>query len=1124
MKRLFTSLLTFAVAAVGWVSPASAQTDVTSKYITNADLSSVTGWTENNFGSTVKGSTANDGYAVEAYAGWGSLEKTDYSLTQSITLPAGNYRLVNYSFYREGEAYNTDASTSRAYLKAGDNQVLIKTLGSITAAGYANSQKEGANCFSTMMYRNTLDFTLTGETTLDIGIVGTFTQKRSWCIVGSFQLLDMDKTPNAQDVTYLITNPGFEYRDMTGWTLSENGAFGTQANSSFDNKAGGYYAEKWQAASSGALSDRSMSQTLTGLSNGNYRLSAYVYYAGTGAYIQAGDSKKEVTANSSGLYTTDIVSVTDGTLTIKAGLESGTANWVCFDRFKLEYLPDVIGDEDASTIISQAESLESQVQEVAVKTALTTAKTTFDGNRTLTNYTALQTAIANAQSSVTAYASAKTALEGRATLIATTNVYTADALNTYYTEPKAKYDAGTLTTAEANALTDPYATSAWHGDQQTSDFMGSAFGASNFAVPYGNTWSTEGNTDGSNFKTPFYEYWVADASTLGDKTLTATLTGLKANQKYKLTADVRVRVASGTATGITIDLNGGDAVTVSGTKIGSSLLYLDTYTVLGTADADGNLKINFNISGTNASWLSFQNLMVKETTAADDYADALDAAKAAFADGTYTNVTGEEKTALQNAINAAKPTTDEGYTEAASTLNSATSAFKSAAASYDAFVAATKTADPNLEYASDAKHEAFTAALAATPTSASDAVTKTAAITTALRAYYESNSLGEKYKDDAAYKVYTTSIVNAEATDGTNGWTLAQKDGNASMAIRSNESFTDAKGNSDYNYFDGGNWGGTDWTTKFEQTVKGLEPGKYILAVTSRAMTGMKWFQLYADDNKVDMPYIGSTGGVFDRGWNDNVLVFTLGADSVTIGVSACGKAIHLWHSFTRFRLVKIADLEAATLDEAETAAPATSTDYQAVTLKRTFAKGWNSIVLPFATTTDELGAAEALDYQGTKGDTIDFATATELKANTPYMVYYNDAKTDVTFAGKKIAPDEGITVTDAAGQYNFVGTYVALDATTSTIKSGDYIVNAGGIKKASGNNALKAFRAYFAAQTTTAKDLIFAVDGQVVTGIRAAELRKAVDDGARYNMAGQRVGKTYKGIVISNGKKVLVK
>jgi len=348
------SLVLILVALLAFAGNAIAQKDITSSYITNATLSNgTTGWTTactktttttdpaDAFSNSVQGNNTT-GYASEAYAGWGSLIQTAYSMKQTITLPKGSYRLVNYSFFRQGQAYNTDAEKSLAYLVAGENKVVLKTLGSITAAGYANSQAEGANCFDSKMYRNVVEFEIAADNTqIAIGIEGTFDEARSWCIVGMFELFDLNDAASVSsptDVTYAITNSGFEYRDMTGWTLSESGAFGTQNNNSSEIKAGGYYAEKWQT--SGGLSDRTMTQTLSDLPDGLYELSAYVRYGGTGAFIQLNDIKTEVNANSFSTPYTVRTTINDGNLTIQAGLKNGTSNWVCFDRFSLKFYGD----------------------------------------------------------------------------------------------------------------------------------------------------------------------------------------------------------------------------------------------------------------------------------------------------------------------------------------------------------------------------------------------------------------------------------------------------------------------------------------------------------------------------------------------------------------------------------------------------------------------------------------------------------------------------------------------------------------------------------------------------------------------------------------------------------------
>lgn len=58
---------------------------------------------------------------------------------------------------------------------------------------------------------------------------------------------------------------------------------------------------------------------------------------------------------------------------------------------------------------------------------------------------------------------------------------------------------------------------------------------------------------------------------------------------------------------------------------------------------------------------------------------------------------------------------------------------------------------------------------------------------------------------------------------------------------------------------------------------------------------------------------------------------------------------------------------------------------------------------------------------------------------------------------------------------------------------------------------------------TTAAKPTFFAFDG-IGTGISHIEADAALENAAMYNLAGQRVDKSYKGVVIVNGKKMLRK
>ena len=333
------------VALLAFAGNAWAQKDITSQYITNAKLTDSfnVGWTTTNFNGDHTQGNNTEGYAVESYAGWGSVERPSYSMLQNITLPAGHYRLVNYAFYRWGNAYNTDASKSEAYLKAGSDQVKIATLGSITGQNaYANSMAEAANRFETKMYRNVVEFTIASDnTTIEIGVYGTHTEAKSWFICGMFELFDLDDVASVSsptDATFEITNPGFEYLNTTGWTI--NGFNYIDNNDNIGGKSGAAYVEYYRWG--GLENNHYISQTLTGLENGLYEVTVYGHQQqGTpndGVKLYANNDCTFIgsTTQDYSVRTT----VTNNELTIKIQTEGSTANWTAFDKFRLKFFGD----------------------------------------------------------------------------------------------------------------------------------------------------------------------------------------------------------------------------------------------------------------------------------------------------------------------------------------------------------------------------------------------------------------------------------------------------------------------------------------------------------------------------------------------------------------------------------------------------------------------------------------------------------------------------------------------------------------------------------------------------------------------------------------------------------------
>lgn len=279
-------------------------------------------------------------------------------------------------------------------------------------------------------------------------------------------------------------------------------------------------------------------------------------------------------------------------------------------------------------------------------------------------------------------------------------------------------------------------------------------------------------------------------------------------------------------------------------------------------------------------------------TAKSSYLAAKEEAEATIADATYDNVTGSERTALQAAIDADVEDNDAAYNAATEDIQTKQSAFTAALTHYQALIDA-QDAVPDLAYASIAA-SAFKTAVA---TSADDADTKLAAMTTNIRAYYESHALAE---GNARTVNYTHVITNPDAMNANNGWTWTGPKNDPKNA----EPWTDASGNSSHWYFDGGDWNAGSWTTTMSQDIT-LPAGTYLLTAKGRAATNTT-LTMTACGKDVVLPHVSSTGNVFNNGWGDASLEFTSDGSDVTITVTATTGTSHEWFSVCDFRLVRL--------------------------------------------------------------------------------------------------------------------------------------------------------------------------------------------------------------------------
>lgn len=126
--------------------------------------------------------------------------------------------------------------------------------------------------------------------------------------------------------------------------------------------------------------------------------------------------------------------------------------------------------------------------------------------------------------------------------------------------------------------------------------------------------------------------------------------------------------------------------------------------------------------------------------------------------------------------------------------------------------------------------------------------------------------------------------------------------------------------------------------------------------------------------------------------------------------------------------------------------------------------------------------------------------------ASTPYALTPAEGAADATFTTDLKASDGTVTAAD-----DKIYAFGTLNG-----KSGFKLVT-NGIK-------IPAKKGYLQLTgTTAAKPTFFAFDG-IGTGISHIEADAALENAAMYNLAGQRVDKSYKGVVIVNGKKMLRK
>lgn len=1105
----------------------------------------------------------------------GSVDKI--TLSQLQTIPSGKYRISADLVYITAE--DSPSGWLRIYAD--------KTAGG--SLGYVDADRiKGTRSGETIssgsaawVNKTTNEFELTEST--EVKFATEFVQSWRWEIQSGVDNYKLEYCPDGE---YTIDAALSVCASTDNWSLNV-----TPWNSGAKHDYNGdtYVEHYWNSLPE--VGDY-LKYTLKNVPNGTYQIKVTAKSSNTGsrdgfaevsngdtkyASIVSGDVEQEIptwnatddtTGDTPKQYTLDNVSVKDGKLIVTLKINEVGPNWMFAKIDAIQYqgpLDDIVVAKDAydsalAEAISVSENadyanvtgkekadLQDEIDKAEPTTAdgydeatvaLTTATNAFIAAKP--NYDVLVAEIAKAkalgmnESTVNGYAA--TAETTAATALANTqNLKVAE-----YTYVTTTYQYG-VTLGEwnstgKNTTAATFSNEHWSGTtheyKNQNDNNGQGWNA--------NSWSINFSQD-VTLPAGNYVFKVAGRQATGDQVNTSLVVKLGDDVLGSVNDFPRGNSARGInkAGSTSFDENDAEGFANNGNGFGWEWRY-----VKFTLDEDATVNISINSEATAIhQWVSFGDYTVQTDNEANisliAYNIALNDARTALSNTDYEKVTGEERTTLQDAIDVdatLDKTNKTAIEEATTALKNATTTFTTAKAAYEEFIAAkTVNYEDNLKYASATKFAAIaTAQEANDATSAADATAKTNAIVSAYRKYVESHALAEGVTGAAEIAVPdyrfegVTECLDVANWKVTNHWLLDSQN-NGSISFNTENSLTDGDGNTDYNYI---RIQKNDNNAGIHQ-VMNLEPGKYMMTVAARCEAGKgAKFEAFAGGKYVSIPQNNNVNGQFGKGWNDVSVEFIVTETSdITFGVkSDWGK--NIWWTATRFRLVKLPTDEVTLLDAA-TEAPAAS-DFANVTYYRTLTAGFNSLVLPFDVTKEELGGEKVEEIYSYNGCTVtgegenvvyhlDFQKGVEtLKANTPYLVNMTEAVNLTSFNGKEIKPVEEPKVEKE--YFSFVGSYVALEKGNDVVKAGDYGCTTSGLKKAKDGIAMKAFRAYMKNTTgnTEAKVNIM-IDGQDTDAITAVEIFEAMTEGI-YNLQGQKVNHAQKGVFIVNGKKVVVK
>ncbi len=196
------------------------------------------------------------------------------------------------------------------------------------------------------------------------------------------------------------------------------------------------------------------------------------------------------------------------------------------------------------------------------------------------------------------------------------------------------------------------------------------------------------------------------------------------------------------------------------------------------------------------------------------------------------------------------------------------------------------------------------------------------------------------------------------------------------------------------------------------------------------------------------------------------------------------------------------------------------------LTLTRTLLKDTcNTLCLPFNFDVPMLrflypdAVIEVMRLDSVENGVFTFAPAQYVPAGEPFLLKIDRRVVNPIFRNVIIRKTEPKTILSADGRYGFAG---ALSKTTLNTDGTHLFLNtAGELRKPStSGNTLKGMRAYFIVPGGSAR--VSFMDEESPTAIRSIDTKRTSDE--YYNLWGQRVTSSGRGLLIKNGKKIFVK